>query len=122
HGRGSDPSRRGRARPDARGRWPDGARGGQVRARDGLTPEPAVTLLAVPNVSEGRDPAATDAIAKEFSRAGARLLDVHSDPDHHRSVFTLAGEPGELAWAVLDGARETLARVDLSAHVGGHPR
>ena len=81
-----------------------------------------MTLLAVPNVSEGRDPAATDAIAKEFSRAGARLLDVHSDPDHHRSVFTLAGEPGELAWAVLDGARETLARVDLSAHVGGHPR
>ena len=81
-----------------------------------------MTLLAVPNVSEGRDRAATDAIAKEFSRAGARLLDVHSDPDHHRSVFTLAGEPGELAWAMLDGARETLARVDLSAHVGGHPR
>ena len=50
-----------------------------------------MTLLAVPNVSEGRDQAAIDAIARAFD---ARLLDVHSDPDHHRSVFTLAGEPG----------------------------
>jgi glutamate formiminotransferase len=81
-----------------------------------------VTLLAVPNVSEGRDPAAADAIAQAFSRGGARLLDVHSDRDHHRSVFTVAGEPGELAGAVLAGAREALARVDLRAHVGGHPR
>jgi glutamate formiminotransferase / 5-formyltetrahydrofolate cyclo-ligase len=81
-----------------------------------------VTLLAVPNVSEGRDAGAAEAIAKAFSRAGARVLDVHSDPDHHRSVFTLAGEPGELAGAVLDGARETLLRLDLSGHSGGHPR
>jgi glutamate formiminotransferase len=81
-----------------------------------------VTLLAVPNVSEGRDRGAADAIAQAFSRGGVRLLDVHSDRDHHRSVFTLAGEPGELAGAVLAGAREALARVDLRAHVGGHPR
>jgi glutamate formiminotransferase len=78
-----------------------------------------VTLLAVPNVSEGRDPIAIEAISQAFD---ARLLDVHSDPDHHRSVFTLAGEPGELAHKVLSGARETLRRVDLSAHDGRHPR
>jgi glutamate formiminotransferase len=82
-----------------------------------------VTLLAVPNVSEGRDAATIEAIGTAFkSEAGARLLDVHSDPDHHRSVFTLAGEPGSLAEAVLAGARESLARVDLSAHDGIHPR
>ena len=77
------------------------------------------TLLAVPNVSEGRDKAAIDAIAAAFD---ARLLAVHSDPDHHRSVFTLAGTPGSLADAVLAGARATVARVDITSHAGIHPR
>lgn len=76
-------------------------------------------LLAVPNVSEGRDQKAIQAIAGAFD---ARLLDVHSDPDHNRSVFTLAGGPGALAQAVLAGARETIARVDLTRHEGVHPR
>lgn len=80
---------------------------------------PVSTLLAVPNISEGRDPATVAAVARAF---GLPVLDVHSDPDHHRSVFTLAGEPGELAWAVLDGARETVARIDLNQHSGSHPR
>jgi len=80
-------------------------------------------LLAVPNVSEGRDPGAIAAIAGAFTASGgARLLDVHTDPDHHRSVFTLAGEPGTLAEAVVSGARESLAQIDLSAHDGIHPR
>lgn len=47
---------------------------------------------------------------------------MHSDPDHDRSVFTLAGAPGELARALLEGARETLNRVDLQACTGVHPR
>ena len=51
-------------------------------------------LLAVPNVSEGRDAAALDAIGAAFAAAGARVLDRHADPDHHRAVFTLAGPPG----------------------------
>jgi glutamate formiminotransferase / 5-formyltetrahydrofolate cyclo-ligase len=78
-----------------------------------------VTLLAVPNVSEGRDRAAIDEIAAAFD---ARLLDVHSDPDHHRSVFTLAGEQRQLAPAVLGGAREVIRRVDIGRHHGIHPR
>jgi glutamate formiminotransferase len=77
------------------------------------------TLLAIPNVSEGRDPEAIEAIAGCLH---ARLLDVHSDPDHHRSVFTVAGAPGSLAPAVLEIARETTARVDLGRHEGIHPR
>jgi glutamate formiminotransferase len=76
-------------------------------------------LLSVPNVSEGNDPEAVTAIARAFD---ARLLDLHSDPDHHRSVITLAGRPGELAGAVLAGAQEVVARVDISRHQGGHPR
>ncbi len=81
-----------------------------------------MTLLAIPNVSEGRDQAAIDTIARAFETAHARLLDVHTDTDHHRSVFTLWGEPGELANAVLDGAAETVRQVDLNAHEGIHPR
>jgi glutamate formiminotransferase len=77
------------------------------------------TLLAVPNVSEGRDAGALQAIANAF---GPRLLDVHSDRDHHRSVFTLAGAPGELAGRVLAGAREAVRRVDIMHHAGIHPR
>jgi glutamate formiminotransferase/glutamate formiminotransferase/formiminotetrahydrofolate cyclodeaminase len=78
-----------------------------------------VTLLAIPNVSEGRDQDAIDAIANAFD---ARLLDVHTDPDHHRSVFTLAGDPGDLAQAVLKGAAEVVRQVDLANHEGIHPR
>jgi glutamate formiminotransferase / 5-formyltetrahydrofolate cyclo-ligase len=78
-----------------------------------------VTLLAIPNVSEGRDETGIKRIAEAFD---ARLLDVHSDPDHHRSVFTLAGEPGSLARAVVNGAAETIRQVDLAKHQGIHPR
>jgi len=81
-----------------------------------------MTLLAVPNVSEGRDTTALQAIGAAFERAGARLLDRHEDPDHHRAVFTLAGEPGTLAQAVLEGAREAIRRIDLTTHTGEHPR
>lgn len=80
------------------------------------------TLLAVPNVSEGQDAAAIAQIGEAFARGGARVLDVHSDPDHNRSVFSLAGRAGELAEAVLAGARAALARVDVSSHRGEHPR
>jgi glutamate formiminotransferase/glutamate formiminotransferase/formiminotetrahydrofolate cyclodeaminase len=76
-------------------------------------------LLAVPNVSEGRDAAAVEAIGAAF--APARLLDVHSDPDHGRSVLTLAARQGDLAAALVDGAREAIARIDLREHAGAHP-
>jgi glutamate formiminotransferase len=50
------------------------------------------------------------------------VLDRSADADHHRAVFTLAGEPGALAAAVAEGASEALARIDLGAHAGAHPR
>ena len=76
-------------------------------------------LLAVPNVSEGGDAARIAAIADAF--APARVLDVHSDADHGRSVFSLAARQGEVAQALLAGARAALTRVDLRAHAGLHP-
>ena len=76
-------------------------------------------LLAVPNVSEGGDGAKIAAMADAF--APAHVLDVHSDADHGRSVFSLAARQGELASALLGGARAAIAQVDLRAHVGLHP-
>src|SRR4051795_4026113 len=76
-------------------------------------------LLGVPNVSEGADSESIAWIGAAF--APARLLDTHSDPDHGRSVFTLAARQGELARALVDGAREAIARIDLTRHTGDHP-
>jgi glutamate formiminotransferase len=82
----------------------------------------ALPLLAVPNVSEGRDAAAVEAIVAAFAAGGAaRLLDVHHDADHHRAVITLAGSPGSLADALAAGAAEALKRVDIRDGRGQHP-
>jgi glutamate formiminotransferase / 5-formyltetrahydrofolate cyclo-ligase len=79
------------------------------------------TLVAVPNVSEGRDGAALAAIGDAFATAGARVLDVHADVDHHRSVFTLAGAPGRLGTALAAGTEAALGVIDLVAERGIHP-
>src|SRR5205814_5495930 len=98
------------------------------------------TILAVPNVSEGRDAGVIAALANAFTTTSAsggvqspkrdgrdraavdevRLLDVHSDPDHHRSVFTLAAGPRALSDAILRGAREAVRHIDVMAP--GTPR
>ncbi len=81
-----------------------------------------MSLLAAPNVSEGRDPANVETIAQAFTAGGAaRLLDVHRDADHHRAVITLAGRPGTLATALAAGAAEAVRRVDISDGRGQHP-
>jgi len=82
-------------------------------------------LLAVPNASAGRDEAVVAAIGGALApsgRSGARLLDVHRDPDHDRSVFTLAGPQGELAAALVRGARAAMEGIDLRTQEGVHPR
>jgi glutamate formiminotransferase len=78
-------------------------------------------LEAVPNVSEGRRPDVLSAIADAFA-GGVELLDVHSDADHQRSVFTLVGEEGALIDALLAGIAASTERIDLREHVGVHPR
>jgi glutamate formiminotransferase len=77
-------------------------------------------LLAVPNVSEGRDAERIDALARAFS-AGVDLLDRHSDSDHNRTVFTLAGEAAALTAALTRGAEEAVRSIDMTAHEGVHP-
>jgi glutamate formiminotransferase/glutamate formiminotransferase/formiminotetrahydrofolate cyclodeaminase len=78
-------------------------------------------LESVPNFSEGRDRATIDAIGGALE-AHARLLDVHADGDHNRSVFTLVGSEDELADALVAGVRVAVERIDLRRHEGAHPR
>jgi len=78
-------------------------------------------LEAVPNFSEGRDRAVVDAIGAALSKR-AELLDVHTDEDHNRSVFTLVGSESELVDALLAGIVVARERIDLRLHDGAHPR
>ncbi len=78
-------------------------------------------LEAVPNVSEGGSSEVVAAIGRAFS-SGVELLDVHSDRDHQRSVFTLVGEELALVDALLEGIAAAVERIDLREHVGVHPR
>jgi glutamate formiminotransferase len=77
-------------------------------------------LEAVPNFSEGRERATIDAIAAALS-GHARLLDVHSDEDHNRSVYTLVGSEEELVSGLLAGIACARERIDLRRHEGAHP-
>jgi glutamate formiminotransferase len=81
----------------------------------------ALPLESVPNFSEGRDPEAIAALESALSRPG-RLLDVHTDWDHHRSVFTIVGSGGELVETLAAGISTAAERIDLRRHEGAHPR
>ena len=79
-------------------------------------------LESVPNFSEGRDPATIDALAAALQSGGARLLDVHSDADHNRSVYTLVGSAEPLVESLVAGIACAAERIDLRRHEGAHPR
>jgi glutamate formiminotransferase len=78
-------------------------------------------LESVPNFSEGRDAATIKALHAALA-ADADVLDVHSDPDHNRSVFTLVGDEPALIGALLGGVSCARERIDLRTHEGAHPR
>ena len=78
-------------------------------------------LESVPNFSEGRDRAIVDAIGAALAQH-ARVLDVHMDADHNRSVFTIVGGDAEIADALLAGVGCARECIDLRRHEGVHPR
>jgi glutamate formiminotransferase / 5-formyltetrahydrofolate cyclo-ligase len=78
-----------------------------------------VIIECVANISEGRDEVL---LAELGASLGSTLLDLHRDPDHHRSVFTLAGSSDAVDQALRALAAETIARLDLGTHEGAHPR
>jgi glutamate formiminotransferase len=78
-------------------------------------------LESVPNFSEGRDESTLASLRDALAQPG-RLLDVHADHDHHRSVFTLVGSGEELVETVVAGVRRAVELIDLRRHQGAHPR
>ena len=82
---------------------------------------PELPLEAVPNFSEGRDRILIALLGRVLAEH-ARLLDIHSDADHNRSVFTLVGDEVEIVDALLAAVAVARARIDLRRHEGVHPR
>jgi glutamate formiminotransferase len=78
-----------------------------------------VTIECVVNVSEGRAEGVLSLLA---DAAGPTLRDLHRDPDHHRAVFTLAGEADDVVSGARTLAAAAVARLDLRRHDGAHPR
>lgn len=84
----------------------------------------AIPLIeCVPNFSEGRDPGVLGALTEAIeSVRGARLLDRHADPHHHRSVFTIAGAPESVLAAAFRAVRTAVQQIDMREHRGAHMR
>ena len=83
----------------------------------------AKLVECVPNVSEGRDRDAIEAIATEIRGvSGVTLLDVDPGADTNRTVFTFVGPPDVVSEAAVRMARRAAALIDMSRHKGEHPR
>jgi glutamate formiminotransferase / 5-formyltetrahydrofolate cyclo-ligase len=78
---------------------------------------------AVPNFSEGKDDTKISRITEAVRAVpGVRILGLHSDPDHNRSVLTFAGEEEAAFWGAVALAEACAAELDLTAQSGEHPR
>ncbi|HEY7874687.1 MAG TPA: glutamate formimidoyltransferase [Actinomycetota bacterium] len=73
-------------------------------------------------MSEGRDAAIVTELSDALCSAGARVLDVHVDPVHNRTVLTATGAPRELVDGTAALARAAVTAIDLRIHEGAHPR
>lgn len=76
----------------------------------------------VPNFSEGRDARRVEAIVAAMYVPGVRLLDWTKDPDHNRSVVTIAGEPSAVLESAVRGVGKAVELIDLTTQQGLHPR
>jgi len=77
----------------------------------------------VPNFSEGRETAKLEAILAVMREVpGVFVLDHESDPDHNRSVVTLAGEPESVREAAVRAVGKAAELIDLTRQTGAHPR
>ncbi len=76
----------------------------------------------VPNFSEGVDGEKLVSIVRAMRVEGVSLLDWSADPDHNRSVVTIAGAPDAVVEAAVRGAGEAARLIDLTQQRGEHPR
>ncbi|MCJ7805981.1 MAG: glutamate formiminotransferase, partial [Clostridia bacterium] len=80
-------------------------------------------LMCVPNISEGKNRSLIDAVAEAVGVVeGIKLLEVSSDKDHHRSVFSYLGEPENVLEATKRLADLSIEGINMALHKGDHPR
>jgi glutamate formiminotransferase len=80
-------------------------------------------LLCEPNISEGRDQNLLEQVLAPIQETkGIRILDISSDTDHNRSVFTYLGDPEEVLIATQEMAAKAIELIDMRQHQGSHPR
>ena len=79
-------------------------------------------IECVPNFSDGMHPEVVRNIVRAMHVDGVSLLDYSLDPDHNRSVVTVAGAPGPILESALRGVQKAVECIDLTAQHGVHPR
>jgi glutamate formiminotransferase len=79
-------------------------------------------IECVPNFSEGRDSKRVEAIVAAMRVEGVHLLDWSMDPDHNRSVVTIAGAPAAVVESAVRGAGKAAELIDLTRQEGAYPR
>ncbi len=83
---------------------------------------PDAILECVPNFSEGIDPTIVRKIISGMCVDGVRLLDFSLDPDHNRSVVTIAGPPLAVVESAIRAVGLASRLIDLTSQKGVHPR
>lgn len=77
----------------------------------------------VANFSEGQNQTTVDHIKEAILAVpGVRIIGVHSDVDHNRTVISFLGTPDNIADAAFAAIRVAGERIDMDAHRGQHPR
>ena len=83
----------------------------------------AKIVECIPNISEGKNQEVIEAVLNEVrSTPGVTLLNHSSDPNHNRTVITFLGSPEGVADAAVKLAKKAVELIDLTKHVGEHPR
>ena len=80
-------------------------------------------VLAVPNFSEGRDPAVVERVVDSIrSIPGLKLVSVEPEYDFNRTVVTMIGEPQVIKTALVALGKAASENIDMRKHQGTHPR
>jgi len=79
-------------------------------------------LLAEVNISEGRDQELINQVRAALARNEVEIIDVDSEPNHNRTVFTYIGAPEAVLQGTKDLAAKAIELIDMRKHTGSHPR
>lgn len=80
-------------------------------------------LMAEVNISEGTDNDVINQVKEAFlSVDGIEVVDIDSDKDHNRTVFTYKGSPENVLESTKRLAKKAVELIDMTKHKGSHPR